>query len=273
MMTGTVVTTVYNGLRHVERYCNVVQDALHAGAQVTWMLFDDGSSDGTPDAVAAELARREMDGCVEVVRLGRLGRARALNAAVTRVSTPVFYIHDFDDVSLPARFAAQAALLECHARVGCVGGGYMHVNADTGAEETRSLRFDPVALAARFPLYVPFPHTFMAFRTDAVRAVGGYPLWDDYEEMGLLAALLQNAWQIASVPEVLGRHYIYQQSYFERQFGFTRRRWRNLKRQLAMRREFPCIKVSRTLVVARFLYNFVPGPAKAVIRRAAGYAA
>lgn len=112
----------------------------------------------------------------------------------------------------------------------------------------------------------------MAFRTAAVRDVGGYPQWDDYEEMGLLGRLLQAGWHLGHVEAVLGRHFVYRESFFERQHGYGSRRWRNLLRQLAMRREFDCIRVSRASMVGKFAYSFLPRGLKRTARKLLGYA-
>lgn len=272
MVTGTVITTVFNGSRFCERYCDVVENARRNGVPLQWLLCDDGSTDGTVERLTQEAARRGLLADIQVTMLGRLGRARALNAAVRLATSDYIFIHDFDDVSLPTRFQAQASMLESDPRIACVGGGYSHVDLNTNTTEVRSLTFDEGKFLRLFPLYVPFPHTFMALRRRAVIEAGGYPEWDDYEEMGLLAALLDRNWKITSVPQVLGQHFIYKQSYFERQHGFSRRRWRNLRRQLAMKAAYKSVRASRLMMLMRFGYNFLPPMLKAVARKAVGYA-
>jgi glycosyltransferase involved in cell wall biosynthesis len=272
MSDGTVITTVYNGAKFVPRYCDVVADARSRNPALRWLLCDDGSDDGTLSLTMEALRRRGLHDSVEGLAVGRLGRAAALNAAVRRVNTDVFFVHDFDDVSFSERFDAQRTLLQREPKVACVGGGYIHVNADNGGEERRGAAFVYEEYLRRFPLYVPFPHTFMAFRTVAVREVDGYPIWDDYEEMGLIGKLIDANWRLESVPGIVGRHFVYKTSFFENQHGFARRRWRNLRRQLEMRSLFPFIAVSRTAMVGRFAYNFLPTPAKAALRRAVRYA-
>lgn len=272
MTIGTVVTTVFNGSRFCERYCDVVESALRHGVHLHWSLCDDGSSDDTIERLTREAGRRDLLAHIHVTNLGRMGRARALNAAVRLARSEHIFIHDFDDVSSPDRFAAQARMLDSDPRLACVGGGYEHVDLNCGTTETRSLTFDEDMFLRLFPLYVPFPHTFMAFRRSAVIDAGGYPEWDDYEEMGLLAALLDQEWKIASVPQVVGQHFIYKQSYFERQHGYSRRRWRNLRRQLAMKERYRSVKATRPMMLMRFAYNFFPPALKFMARRALGYA-
>lgn len=145
-MRGTVLTTVYNGAPHVERYCDNILRGLTEAPGLRWLLIDDGSTDGTTDRVCDELYRRGVSSDrINVHRVGRIGRAAALNAAVARVTTPHFYVQDFDDESFGTRYALQADRLDADPSVACVGGGYLHVDLDRGTEELRVSTFDPGA--------------------------------------------------------------------------------------------------------------------------------
>jgi glycosyltransferase involved in cell wall biosynthesis len=268
--TASVLTTVYNGARFVERYAGVVDAARDL--DLAWLLVDDGSSDGTIEAVRARLDSLGLAGRVRILEPGRLKRPGALNHGMAAVETPIVFLHDFDDESWPERFASQRAALEADPTLAVVGGGYIHVWADEGREETRSLAFDAARYRRAFPLWVPFPHTFMAFRTEAVRAVGGYPDWDDYEEMGLIARLLAAGWEIGAVDLLMGRHFIYRSSYFESQRSYLARRWRARRRQLSMRREFAFIRPGWFQMTARFGYAFLPEAMKRWVRRRVGHA-
>jgi glycosyltransferase involved in cell wall biosynthesis len=270
MPDATVLTTVFNGAPFVERYCAVV--AASADQNLAWLLIDDGSADGTAAAVSELLHAQGLDGRVCILQPGRLGRPAALNLGMATAETDIVFQHDFDDESFPTRFAIQGAMLRADPDLACVGGAYVHVFADLGREEIRGRSFDPAAYLRRFPLYVPFPHTFMAFRRADVLAVGGYPAWDDYEEMGLIARLLGAGRSIGASRELLGRHYIYRASYFERQRPYIARRFRNLRRQLAMKREFPFIRVGRAAMLARFAYAFLPSGLQGLVRRGIGHA-
>ncbi|MFI4975599.1 MAG: glycosyltransferase family 2 protein [Caulobacterales bacterium] len=270
MAAASVLTTVYNGAGFVARYCETVRAASHL--DMDWLLVDDGSTDSTVDDTLVSLHAAGLADRVQILRPGRLGRPGALNFGVTQVRTPVFFIHDFDDESWPVRYPAQLELLASDGRLACVGGGYVHVWPALAREETRSLNFDPARYRRHFPLYVPFPHTLMAFRTEAVRQVGGYPDWDDYEEMGLIGRLLAAGWRLGAVNAVVGRHFVYPQSYFESRRSFAGRRLRNFRRQLSMRRELPFIAVSRVEIAARFAYSFLPTPIKRLMRERVGHA-
>jgi len=267
---ATVLTTVFNGARFVDRYCGNVRGA--AGQDLLWLLVDDGSDDGAPKAVAERLAAEGLADGFRLLTPGRLGRPRALNHGVAAVETGVCFLQDFDDESFPERFPLQLERLASDPALACVGGGYRHVLADEGREEIRCLDFDPARYLRQFPLFVPFPHTFMAFRTESVRKVGGYPEWDDYEEMGLIGRLLAAGYGIDAVNAVVGRHFIYPGSYFEARQPYAVRRWRAMKRQLAMRREFPFVRPGSVTIAARFAYAFLPAPFRHAVRKAAGHA-
>ena len=212
MYRATVVTTVFNGASFVGRYCENV--AVAAYLDLDWILVDDGSEDNTVEAVTSRLREAGLESRVRVLQPGRLGHPKALNFAVDQVTTAVHFQLDFDDESWHMRYALQLELLVANPNLACVGAGYVHVWADHERAEIRGLDFDPLRYARHFPLYAPFPHTFMAFRTAAVRAVGGYPEWDDYAEMGLLGRLLARGYQIDSVDQVVGCHFVYAASYF-----------------------------------------------------------
>jgi len=169
----TVITTVYNGAKFVTQFIENVQLILSVYPNATWLLVDDGSNDDTLVALKAAKDKDHRLSKLQVLTLGRMGRAAALNAAVAAVATPVFANHDFDDVSFPIRFSTQLKLLEENARLACVGAPYEHIDIDKGSVKIRGTAFDEDSYLRRFPLYVPFPHTVMTFRTAAVKEAGG----------------------------------------------------------------------------------------------------
>lgn len=271
IVPGTVITTVFNSLGHVPTFVQVASECLDYNTDLRWILVDDGSSDGTIDAVQESIKGTSVQESMVIISVGRLGRAAALNKAISLVGTSYFFNHDFDDISFPNRFAAQARILDSDEKIGCVGAAYVHVDLDRQTEEVRAEGFDVTRYLRHFPLYVPFPHTFMAFRTEAVRRVEGYPTWDHYIEMGLIARLLQGGFGLSHVPDVVGRHFAYRDSFFAAQHGYVRRRYRNMQRQIDMKRQFPFITPSYKDIAVRFLYNFLPSALKRKIRVMAGY--
>ncbi len=78
------------------------------GADFRILIADDGSTDGTAEA----LERYAADPRVRVLRLPHGGVCRARNAAVAESRSPLIAFLDSDDEWLPGKLAAQVKLLE-----------------------------------------------------------------------------------------------------------------------------------------------------------------
>lgn len=80
------------------------------------VLVDDGSDDGSVDAVADLCA----DPRVTLIRQPNAGKAAALNAAVASATADYLMIQDGDDLSEPDRASRLAAALDCEPDLGGV---------------------------------------------------------------------------------------------------------------------------------------------------------
>jgi Glycosyl transferase family 2 len=195
----SVVTPVYNGERYFDRA--VPSILAQSRGDFEWVIVDDGSTDTTPERLAALAA---SDARVRVLSPGRLGYARALNYAIEQARGTYIANQDFDDRSYPDRLRLQAAFLDAHPEVGVVGGRYVLI------DETRHERYERKppeqhdqivrAMASR----IPFAHTLVMFRKEAWRQAGGYPL---IEKLGRLPALdrVRPAWLAVRQPSRSGR--------------------------------------------------------------------
>jgi glycosyltransferase involved in cell wall biosynthesis len=96
----SVITPVYNGADFVERcYKNLIEQSSD---HWEWIVVDDGSTDGTADAV-----RKIEDRRVRLFSYGRnRGRGYARNLAIRESAGDWIVIWDIDDLNFPARFAA-----------------------------------------------------------------------------------------------------------------------------------------------------------------------
>jgi len=168
------------------------------------ILVDNGSDDGTPEAVEATFPQ------VRVVRLGENRGAAARNAGVELARTPYVAFADDDSFWVPGALARAVALLNDHARVGLLSARVL-VGADR--------RLDPVSAAmAAAPLGVPagasgpavlgFLACSVVVRRPAFRAVGGFnPTLRVYGEEDLLAMDLAAAgWLLSYEPSLVVRH-------------------------------------------------------------------
>jgi N-acetylglucosaminyl-diphospho-decaprenol L-rhamnosyltransferase len=168
------------------------------------ILVDNGSDDGSPDAIEAAFPQ------VTVVRLGENRGAAARNTGVELARTPYVAFADDDSYWLPGSLAGAAALLREHQRVGLLSARVL-----VGPQA----RLDPVSAAmAAAPLGVPegapgpavlgFLACAVAVRRDAFLQVGGFnPKLHVYGEEALLAMDLAAAgWLQAYAPELTVRH-------------------------------------------------------------------
>lgn len=169
------VITVYNGARYLE----ACVDNLLA---VEWdhfeiVVVDDGSFDETP-AIGCRL--EAMHPAVRFHRRERLGRGRALNAAVELAEGEFVAIQDVDDHALPWRLKATVPPLMQDERIAIVGGGWIAVDEaqwlqnlpprpkELGTEVGHEVR--PIDLYKSCILC----HSGVVFRKSAWRAGGRY---------------------------------------------------------------------------------------------------
>jgi N-acetylglucosaminyl-diphospho-decaprenol L-rhamnosyltransferase len=168
------------------------------------ILVDNGSDDGSPDAVAAAFPR------VAVVRLGENRGAAARNVGVELARTPFVAFADDDSHWAPGSLRQAAKLLRAYDRVGLLSALVL---------VGRQARVDPVSAAmAAAPLGTPadapgpsvlgFLACAVVVRRDAFLTVGGFePRLHVYGEEALLAMDLAAAgWRLAYAPALTVRH-------------------------------------------------------------------
>jgi glycosyltransferase involved in cell wall biosynthesis len=199
----SVLTAVRDGLPYLDRAVESIQDQTFTDWE--WILVDDGSTDGT-GARLSELARREPR--LRVFTRPPLGLVSALNHGLAIASAPIVARMDADDIAHPERLAAQWAHLDAHPEV---------VACDTqvellGGERNLGMRVyvdwvnghrGPAAIAADLFVESPLVHPAVAFRTAAVRALGGYRAGDFPEDYDLWLRLHRTGALLDKVPRVL----------------------------------------------------------------------
>jgi GT2 family glycosyltransferase len=174
----------------------------HEGPAV---LVDNGSTDGTAEAVRAELPH------VEVIALDRNLGAAARNLGVDRARTPYVAFADDDSWFAPGALTRAAAHLDRHPRLGLLSARVL-----VGPQE----RLDPVSeQMAAAPLGTPadlpgpsilgFLACSVVARREALAAVGGFErLLGTYGEEQLLAVdLLALGWGLAYAEDVVAHHH------------------------------------------------------------------
>ncbi|MEU2030687.1 glycosyltransferase family 2 protein [Nocardia amamiensis] len=168
------------------------------------ILVDNGSSDGTADAVAAAFP------AVELIRSPENLGAVARNIAVERVATPYVAFCDDDTRWQPGALTRAADLLDRYPGLGSVTGRCL-VAPDLREDPiTPELRYSPVP----GPDWLPGPAllgvmaALSAFRVSAFRQVGGFSrrLWFGGEEELLALDLAAHGWWMCWVEDMLIHH-------------------------------------------------------------------
>jgi glycosyltransferase involved in cell wall biosynthesis len=166
------------------------------------IAVDDGSVDGGPSR-----ALRMRDARIKHVQTGGVGVALALRAGVERAEGDLIARMDADDISLPGRIAAEAAMLEADRAlavascaveaIGDVRDGMRAFVAWQNAIITQDDHARAIFVEA------PVCHPAVTMRRSALEAVGGYrdaPWAEDYD---LWLRLDQAGFRLAKVPRVL----------------------------------------------------------------------
>ena len=162
------------------------------------IVIDDGSTDATPDVLAAV-----RDARLSVHRQPRTGLTRALNRALGLAGADLVARLDADDVALPTRLGRQRAFLAAHPEIGLLGTAAREVDEDgTPVREVRPPA-DDAALRRALIRANPFVHSSIMVRRALLARAGGYDeslaVAQDYDLWMRLARLTR----LASLDEVL----------------------------------------------------------------------
>ncbi len=258
----SVITTVYNGEPYWERVSSGILRQTHSNFE--WVIVDDGSTDRTRECLN-QLAQKDRR--VRVFTPGRLGRARALNYAVEKARGEYIAQQDFDDFSYPSRLEKQAALLDTDAGVGVVGSYYILVDENRGEKYVRMPPTSHEQIVRAMSKSIPFAHTVVMFRKEAWRQVGGYPIFDDIEDLHLWISMGAKGWRFANLPDVLGEHRVHSSSYWHRSYDYKRRQRLLAKAQWRAIRELGQPIWQGVYPIGRAVYPLMPNGLKRFVRR------
>lgn len=199
---------VYNG----ERYLPKALDSLLAQTlrDIELVIVDDASTDGTVTILEAYASK---DDRITVVRNEENRRlAASLNRGLERCRAPLVARADADDVYAPERLARQDSFMGAHPEVGVLGCGYHRVGSDGRRLGSISPPTDHSTIRARQLFMNSFLHPGVVFRTEAVRAVGGYDVAFWTAQDSDLWARLRDRTRFANLPAPLVSYRVHESS-------------------------------------------------------------
>jgi len=132
------------------------------------------------------------------------GLSTALNEGLTYVKTEWVVRADSDDINRVDRFEKQAAAIaDISLSVDIIGGAIQEIDYDGTPLAVRRTVENDSDIRRFIRRRSPFNHMSVAFRTDLVRKVGGYPNIFLKEDYALWALLIHAGARCANLPDVL----------------------------------------------------------------------
>lgn len=202
----SVAMSVYNGEPYL---AEAIESVLaQSFADFEFLVLDDGSSDASRETVS-RYAR--ADARIRPIFRENRGLIASLNQLVAAARAPLIARMDADDVCRPERFARQSAFLAEHPDHGVVGSWSEDIDEHGRSIQSEAEGLDqPIshadflaAIDAGGPLLC---HPSVMFRSDVVRAVGGYhAAFRHCEDLDLWLRLATRT-RIANIPERLLRY-------------------------------------------------------------------
>ena len=229
----SVVLPVHNGARHLQVALDSISDQTVTDFEL--IAVDDGSTDATLAVLRRHAAR---DARVRVITRPNTGIVGALNDGLAAAQGMFLARMDADDEASPDRFERQLARLRAEPGLVALGSAVTFMDAagrsvqscprplDHGAIEAQLLAGDGGALI----------HPAVMFRTGAVRAVGGYRVFERaaqyFEDLDLYLRLARIG-TLANLAEPLLRYRVHAGS-----INFTRHARRQAVKLTVMREAY-----------------------------------
>jgi glycosyltransferase involved in cell wall biosynthesis len=191
-----------------ERYVAEAIESLRAQSLDDFELIvvDDGSTDSTPQIVAA-LATE--DDRIRLHSQANTGYPEALNVGWRLARGEYVAILDADDLAEPGRLERQVAYLDEHPEVGVVGGSLLLVTGDGRPFYVATYPAAAADVVEGLKTHCPVGHTAVLMRRAILEEVGGYrsaiALSEDYD----LWLRVSERHPIVNLPDIVGRYRIH----------------------------------------------------------------
>lgn len=217
-----VIMTTYNAAGTVVGSVRSALAQSYAGPMRV-IVVDDGSSDDTLAALDTI-----GDSRLTVLRAGRVGRARALNAALDEAHGSDLVANlDADDYMLPDRLRAQVEEFRADPTLGVLGSAYYEIHqAPDGSAQTAFLVRPPTSsevMRKQMAIGFPICHSCATFRRDVAVQLGGYdPRRRARIDFDLWLRIASSGLDVRNAEPTLGVHVKRAGTYFDGQFRVLR---------------------------------------------------
>lgn len=252
----SVVLTAYNAQPFVQ---DSIRSLLgQSYGDIECIVVDDGSSDGTVDAVRSLGDRR-----IHLIQVGRIGRGRALNEGLRASQGEYVAIQDADDLSHPRRLEIEKAELEKWPDLAGIGSeqvlvtdGWKPAWWSLDKQEEEGNRPDDVSSILVY--YNPIPHTSLLVRRAAVVDVKGYDEnRSDLYDWDLYVRLVASGYRLGRLRVPLVAKRVHEGQYFEaaRRLFYV---WHCYEFQRQARRRLKAGGLAECAFLGLFVYRLLP---------------
>lgn len=202
----TVAMSVYNGEPYLAAaIASVLAQSL---GDFEFLILDDGSADASRETILRYAAQ---DARIRPILRENRGLIASLNQLLAEARAPLIARMDADDICRPERFERQVAFLAGHPDYGVLGSWSEDIDERSRSIQTLARGHDQptsheallASIEAGGPLLC---HPSVMFRTEVVRAVGGYhAAFRHCEDLDLWLRLASRT-RLCSLPERLLRY-------------------------------------------------------------------
>lgn len=204
-MKVSVIVGYFNRESVVERTIESLLAQTCADMEI--IAFDDCSTDGTGDALAAFEARENSPRLRVIRHHKNIGFVQGLINAVDVASGEYIAIHGSGDVAYPRRIELLAAQLDSDSELSVVGSWYENVNDSTGSRSIVRTRAEDATLDSLMRKNV-YSHGEVMFRRDAYARAGGYRSEFTFAQDIDLWMRMRKEGRFSTVPELLYERHI-----------------------------------------------------------------
>ncbi len=149
--------------------------------------------------------QQKLDNILKVVPLAEnIGLGKALNEGLKHCTNEWVFRMDTDDICTKDRFAKQVAFIQENPQVVLFGGQILEFNQDVSdAQVLKAVPVNHNEIKAFAQKRCPFNHMTVAYRKDAITALGGYQHHLFMEDYNLWLRVIGADYKVANLPDVI----------------------------------------------------------------------